>query len=266
MPQPHRHPSAAASLPPSTSRRLYPPLRAPLSRPLAPRRRPAVPPPRAAPGRLRRPCPHLPGQRPAAAPPSRTAPPARCRASLSRRTRPPPSPPVLASPASGLRRRSHAGRRRRRPGVLECPTARHVTPAPSPGRAWAGMAARRHCAARHGGAAVPRRARAGRARAVPVPCGPVGHLYGCPLRDDMAWALPFGRCSPATSHAGQHSAVLPRRAATAGRPCSPAALPRGRRGERGREGGGERERESTAGGGEHEQKGQGANEDAHRPA
>jgi len=88
----------------------------------------------------------------------------------------PPSPPVLASPASGHRRRSHAGRRRRRPGVLACPTARHGTPAPSPGRAWAGMAARRHCAARHGGAAVPRCARAGHARAVPVPCGPVGHL------------------------------------------------------------------------------------------
>ena len=143
-----RRPSRnSRSVPPSTSRRLYPLLRAPLSRPLAPRRRPA------------------------AAPPSRTTPPARCRASLSRRTRPPQSPPVLASPASGHRRRSHAGRRRRRPGVLACPT----------GRAWAGMAARRHCAARHGGAAVPRRAvprraRAGRARVVPVPCGPVGHL------------------------------------------------------------------------------------------
>jgi len=161
MPQPpspsfSRRPSRnSRSVPPSTSRRLYPLLRAPLSRPLAPRRRPA------------------------AAPPSRTAPPARCRASLSRRTRPPPSPPVLASPASGHRRRSHAGRRRRRPGVLACPTARHGTPTPSPGRAWAGMAARRHCAARHGGAAVPRRARAGRARAVTVPCGPVGHLYAC---------------------------------------------------------------------------------------
>ena len=160
MPQPpspsfSRRPSRnSRSVPPSTSRRLYPLLRAPLSRPLAPRRRPA------------------------AAPPSRTAPPARCRASLSRRTRPPQSPPVLASPASGHRRRSHAGRRR--PGVLACPTARHGTPAPSPGRAWAGMAARRHCAARHGGAAVPRRARAGHARAVPVPCGPVGHLYLAP--------------------------------------------------------------------------------------
>ena len=77
---PHRHPSAAApsrnsrSVPPSTSRRLYPLLRAPLSRPLAPRRRPA------------------------AAPPSRTAPPARCRASLSRRTRPHPAASVAACP------------------------------------------------------------------------------------------------------------------------------------------------------------------------
>jgi len=108
--------------------------------PLAPRRRPAaVPPSRAAPGRLRRPLSSPP--RPAA-----TA-----------------AAPTQAAAAAGL-----ACWRAQRHGTARA--------APSPGRAWAGMAARRHCAARHGGAAVPRRARAGHARAVPMPCGPVGHL------------------------------------------------------------------------------------------
>ena len=119
---------------------------APLSRPLAPRRRPA------------------------AAPPSRIALPARCRASLSRRTRPPPSPPVLASLASGHRRRSHAGRRRRRPGVPNG-TARHAGALAGP------------CLGRDGGTAALRGTarRSRRAPACPCPCGPVGHLYSCRL-------------------------------------------------------------------------------------
>ena len=168
---PHRHPPAAApsrnsrSVPPSTSRRLYPLLRAPLSRPLAPRRRPA------------------------AAPPSRTAPPARCRASLSRRTRPPPSPPVLASPASGHRRRSHAGRRRRRPGVPNG-TARHAGALAGP------------CLGRDGGTAALR-GTARRSRRVPAcrapacPCRPCSGRAravrpGWPPIDKARWLLGLG--------------------------------------------------------------------------
>ena len=97
---------------------------------------------------------------------------------LRLRLRRPLPPSSTVTPGCRRRRSSAAAPRRplRRSGPA-CPTARHGTPTPSPGRARAGMSARRHCAARHGGAAVPRRARAGRARAVPVPCGPVGHLY-----------------------------------------------------------------------------------------
>ena len=101
---------------------------------------------------------------------------------LRPRLRRPLPPSSTVTPGCRRRRSSAAAPRRplRRSGPA-CPTARHGTPAPSPGLARAGMSARRHCAARHGGAAVPqrsvpRRARAGRARAVPVPCSPVGHL------------------------------------------------------------------------------------------
>ena len=123
--------------------------------PLAPRRRPAaVPPSRAAPGRLRRPLSSPP--RPAA-----TA-----------------AAPTQAAAAAGLAcwRAQRHGTARRRP--------RRAVPGPG----W------RHCAARHGGAAVPqravpRRARAGRARAVPVPCGPVGHLYQILKFSYFCWEL-----------------------------------------------------------------------------
>ena len=68
----------------------------------------------------------------------------------------------------------------------------HGTARRRPRRAVPGPGCRHGGTARHGGAAVPRRAvprraHAGRARAVPVPCGPVGHLYqlhtpGCRAR------------------------------------------------------------------------------------
>jgi len=114
--------------------------------------------------------------------------------------RPPPPPPPSAPAGAGRpylpgrRRRHHptspppvlpllcsAPGRRPPPPCCRAPGARHGTPAPLPGRAWAGMPARWHYAARHGGAAVPRRAvppraSAGHARAVPCPGGPVGHL------------------------------------------------------------------------------------------
>jgi len=99
----------------------------------------------------------------------------------------PPPPRAAVAPArrlrgcTGLPRCASPWPPPLRPVVLTCPEARPGTPVPSEGRARAGMSARRHYAARHGGAvvlrrAVPPRARAGRARVVPVPCGPVGHL------------------------------------------------------------------------------------------
>jgi len=50
--------------------------------------------------------------------------------------------------------------------------------------------------ARHGGAAVPRRAvppraRASRARTVPLPCGPVGHLYLALSINEISWGTPL---------------------------------------------------------------------------
>ena len=125
---------------------------------------------------------------PAAAASGRRRPrPLACADLLGRRhPRPPPAQVVPTSPAAAaaaairhpLLQSSPCSALRRATGHLRraAPEARHGTPVPLSGRAWAGMPARWHYAARHGGAAVPRRAGPRCARAVPCPGSPFGHL------------------------------------------------------------------------------------------